>query len=91
MQTAYFNRFFLELPDECVSDCSGSGDQSENVKFWAKKIKRNENVSPSILSAELKEYGAWNSEERADDDKNWERIIWIAACNVSEEQFQKGN
>ena len=85
MNTTYFNRFFLELPDEAVADCSGSGQKDENVKFWAKKINRNENISPAILSAELKEYGAWDESERADDEKNWERIIWMAANNISEE------
>jgi hypothetical protein len=85
---AYFNRFSLDLPDEAVADCSHSGACDEDVKFWQSRIPRPAEITPEKLAAELKEYGAWDDEELADDAVNWNRIVWLAAGNIKEEQSQ---
>ena len=36
------------------------------------------------IRAELAEYGAWDSAELADDAQNRQRIVWIAAANITE-------
>ncbi len=85
MQTAYFNRFYLNLPDECVEDCSRPGlPADENVDFWFKQGITAE-VEDEPIRAELKETGGWNDEELSDDEQNRKRIIWIAACNIRDE------
>lgn len=37
-----------------------------------------------VLAAELKEYGAWNAEELTDHNQNLQRLLWIAAADISE-------
>ena len=82
MQTAYFNRFSVELPDDCVTDCGHQGQCDEDVSFWANKLQCP--IEPAKLAAELKEYGAWDSEELSDHEANWRRIIWVSACDIRE-------
>jgi hypothetical protein len=81
---AQFNRFELELPDECVTACSHSGPCDNDVDYWEKKIQIN--INPDLIRAELKEYGAWDNEDLKDDNQNKKRLIWIAAGNVRDEE-----
>lgn len=83
MKTAYFNRFEVELPADCVADCSQPGPVDENVEYWAGQTPCH--ISADSIKAELKEYGAWNEDELSDNKANWRRIIWIASCNIKEE------
>ena len=53
-----------QLPGECIADCSGSGDATENVKFWVKHLDFD---GPKDLFKEhLKEYEAWTDEQLED-------------------------
>lgn len=85
-RTAYFDRFCLEMPQGAIEDCSHQGKCDEDVAYWAKEIERPAEITPEKLAAELKEYGAWDAEELADDDQNWHRLIWIAAGNLKEDK-----
>ena len=89
VKTAYFNSFILNLPDECVAECSQQGQCDATVAYWASQLTRPAYLTPRALAAELHEYGAWSKEELSDDTANWHRIIWIAACNIKEEQREK--
>jgi len=42
-------------------------------------------INPADIAAELKDYGAWDETELADYDANIQRILWIAAGNIREE------
>ncbi len=46
--------------------------------------KNNLLVANDALRAELREYGAWDDEQLADDAANWDRIVWIAAGDILE-------
>lgn len=83
-QFAQFNRFELEIPAEAVPACSHSGSCDADVSFWAPKINRSEDLSSEKLAAELKEYGAWEKSELENDSQNWQRIVWLACCNLAE-------
>lgn len=84
MKTAYFNRFSIDLPEQCILDCSSPGqDASESVAYWLPQITLE--LDEEKLRAELKEYGAWDNEALADHSANLERILWSAACNLREE------
>lgn len=83
--TAYFNRFTLELPDAAVADCSHQGPCDEDVAHWSPRIERPAEITADALAAELKEYGAWEPEDLADDLANWHRLIWLAAGNIKDE------
>jgi hypothetical protein len=82
----YFERFTLDLPADAIADCSGPGAADDAVAYWAPRIERPEDCTPEALSAELREYGAWDDDERADDEANWRRIVWLACCQAKEEQ-----
>ncbi len=89
---AFFNRFAMRLPGQCVIDCSHSGSCDAAVAHWAPKIAqqcdednfKNRPTSDKIR-AELREQGAWSDDGLADDAENWLRIVWIAACNIAED------
>jgi len=74
-------------------DCSHSGDCGPDVEAWAPLIRKQIDAdnftrkpTPKNIRAELAEYGAWDNEELADDDANFNRIIWIAAGNIQDER-----
>lgn len=85
IQTASFNRFSFDMPLEAVEDCSHSGACDSDVEHWAKEIERPSEITPELLASELKECGAWNADELADDPANWRRIIWLAAGNLKDD------
>lgn len=89
MKTAYFNRFSIDLPEQCVSDCSGPGPADESIAHWAPILffqheRDGKSIDPALVRAELQEYGAWDDDELSDDTANWARIIWCAACDIRE-------
>ena len=90
---ASFNRFELRLPGQCVIDCAHSGDCLEDVKQWATVVSdqvKSDNFrnapTPDKIRAELAEYGAWDEPKLEDDAANWFRLVWIAACNIAEDE-----
>lgn len=85
MKTAYFNGFSLELPEEAVMDCSHAGRCDDDVTRWHGYIDFS-HISVTQLKKELYEYGAWTDEELEDRRENEERLLWIAAGNLKEEQ-----
>lgn len=85
MMTAFFERFDLDLPADAVAECSRPGAVDAEVTYWAARIERPAECSPEALRAELREHGAWDDSELSDDAANWERVVWIAACNAAEE------
>ena len=85
MPTAYFTRFTLEIPDAAIPDCSHAGACDDDVSYWSRRISRPDSITPTLLASELKEYGAWDTEELADDEANWHRIIWISCGNLKDE------
>ena len=85
MKTAYFNRFSISMPQAAVDACSHSGACDSDVAHWQDKIQRPADATPQALAAELKEYGAWTETELKNDAANWQRIIWIAAGNIKDD------
>lgn len=82
---AQFNRFEIELTKaQVTSVCtSGSNDAAVEILINVPKVRRQLNkIDPDAIRAELREYGAWDDDELADDDENRRRIIWLAAWNI---------
>ena len=86
--TAYFNRFTIKLPRDCVVSCSRQGHCDKDVEFWNRRL--NLDLPTDQLRAELKEYGAWDSAQLDDHNANLHRIIWIAACDINENRVAFG-
>lgn len=89
---ASFNRFELRLPGQCVLDCSGPGRADDAVEYWTPKVREQAEKdgfhnapTPEKIASELKEYGAWEAHELEDLDTNWQRLVWIAAGNIRED------
>jgi hypothetical protein len=45
-------------------------------------------LNPETVRNELREYGAWDEKELADHDQNLQRLLWLAAADITEQQFQ---
>lgn len=91
---ATFNRFEIKMTLEQAKSVSHQGQCDEDVKFLSqeKAIARQfKKINPDDIRAELKEYGAWDEIELSDDAENIQRILWIAGCNIKEEDYEKKN
>lgn len=89
--SAYFNYIgSIELPKEVVNACSHSGDCTEDVQRCLKipEIALELNgLDKEGLKKELSEYGAWSDTQLENHQDNLERILWIAASDISEENL----
>lgn len=86
---ASFNRFEFRLSGAAVTDICRSGSNDEAVDYWKDKVMEQvatddfpNKPTPDSIREELKEYGAWDDEELADNDANWQRLVWVAAWNI---------
>lgn len=48
-------------------------------------------IDPELIANELKGFGAWNSEELADQAKNKNLLLWIACGDIIDRQFEENN
>ena len=44
-----------------------------------------ETIDREDMRLELKGYGAWDEDELANDWENFQRLVWIAGCDLKEE------
>lgn len=73
----------ITLPGDCIDDCSSSGDVSESVKYWVRRLGFD--APESSTRAYLKSTGGWDDDELSDHETNVERLLWLIACDISEE------
>ena len=71
-----------QLPTECIADCSGSGDHTDDVKFWVEEL--NFDGSVELFKEHLEQYGAWDDEQLKDHEENKQRVLWIWATDCAE-------
>lgn len=85
---AMFERFDIALEKEhAQAGCQpGARDadiaQLRRVPYIREQLDALDRES---VRNELRDYGAWTSDELADDEENLSRILWIACCNVKED------
>ena len=85
---AHFNRFSIQMTLKQAQSAYHQGNCEEDVKELLKNKKfraQFKKIDLESISAELKEYGAWDEEELRDIEANLERITWIAAGNIIED------
>jgi hypothetical protein len=85
---ASFDRFTIEMSLEDAESASHQGQCDEDVEALVRSERiasQLAKISDDDLVAELKEYGTWTTEELADRCANENRIVWIAAGNITEE------
>jgi hypothetical protein len=77
----------LSLDDALDGSHSGPCDADiadlRTVPYIAEQLAA---LDPALLSAELKEWGAWDETERADHDANLSRILWLACGDIRENE-----
>lgn len=89
---ATFNRFEIQMTKAQAESVSHAGrcDDDVAVLLGNKAIQRQlRKIDADAIRAELREYGAWDDEELADEAANQARIVWCAGCNITEELAQK--
>lgn len=85
---ATFNRFEIVMTKKQANSVSHSGQCYDDVKALMENKKfmsQFKNIDKDAIREELKECGTWDNDELTDDEKNLERIIWIAGGNISDE------
>lgn len=74
----------IDLPDDCVADCTGRGDVSQSVEYWVDQFDWS-GVDTSKVRRYLASFGAWDTEELQDDDLNIQRFLWSICCDLREQ------
>lgn len=69
-------------PGQCDTDVRGLS----RVPAIARQLKK---LDALALRRELKDYGAWDESELEDHDQNLQRILWIAAGDIVDHNFEK--
>lgn len=85
--TSGSGRIELQMTVEQAQSVSHFGQCDEDVAELAKvpAIKAQLDVlDPALISAELKEYGAWDAKELSDHAQNLQRILWLAGGDIPE-------
>lgn len=88
MPYATFNRFELRLTRAQAASASHPGPCDSDVRALSQVpavARQLAALDPAAVRAELKEYGAWTPEELADHEQNLQRVLWLAAGNITEE------
>ncbi len=83
-------RIELQMTKAQAESASHPGPCDLDVKALSNvpAIKRQvERIDPAVLREELCGYGAWDDEELDDHAANIHRILWLAACDISERVF----
>jgi hypothetical protein len=86
---ATFNRFeiAMKLADARHASHQGQCDRDVADLVRIPRIRKQlDEIGPDRIREELGEYGAWDGEELEDDIQNRHRIVWLAACDIAEEQ-----
>lgn len=73
-----------ELPQDCIDDCSASGNVEAAVEHWVKTLGFN--ADPVKTKTYLRAFGAWNDGELSNHAINLQRLLWSVCCDIKEKQ-----
>ena len=77
----------IVLTDEQIECMSHSGPCDADVEACLPDLaEQTAKWDAATLAAELREHGAWDDEDLDDHAANIERMVWIAAGDLREEQ-----
>ena len=87
-------RLELQIPIELAETAHHSGACDDDVLAiskdeWVRDFTTAWN--PDIVVNVLREYGAWEDEELKDRQQNIQRMLWIACCDIAEQEFEANN
>lgn len=78
----------LEMTLEQAKSVSHQGQCDEDVKALMRVpaiASQLEKMSDACIIRELREVGAWEASEMLDRETNLSRIVWLAGCDLKEE------
>lgn len=78
----YGNLSTGQFPQSCIEECSAAGSVDQAVEYWVERLAFN--PPRQLMESYLKEYGAWDDLATASDDVLARRVLWTAACDISE-------
>ena len=87
---AQFNYFELKLPVSVAQNCTHPGPcdadiaEARKLSYVKKQLAK---LDPEKLVKELRDYGAWDTDELKDHNANLDRILWIASGNIVDEIY----
>ena len=82
---AKFERVDLHMTRAQAESAAHAGRCDEDVESLAtlpqiaRQLRR---LDPDAIRAELREYGAWDASELADDEANQRRLVWLGAASI---------
>lgn len=80
-----------ELSKDAIRGCSGIGGQAANVRAFMNDPRHVRIVADrQTIERALDVYGAWEDLDTASNETLWERVVWIAAGDMSEEPRMYG-
>ena len=73
-----------DLPEQCIADCSASGDVTDAVAHWQRSLPFN--VEPEAAREYLAQTGGWDRDALAAENPVTlaQRVLWLACCEFSE-------
>lgn len=90
--TSSCGRIEIQMTLEQAKSCTHPGPCDADVRTLSndRKIRKQlEAIDPAILRQELSEYGAWDEVELSNHTENLQRILWIAAVDITERHWSK--
>ena len=85
--TSSCGRIEIEMTLKQAQSCTHPGPCDADVYALSmdRKIRRQlEKIDREVLRAELRGYGAWDEQELSDHAQNLQRLLWIAAGYIAE-------
>lgn len=86
--TSSSGRIELQMTKAQAHSAHHSGPCDDDVMTLSKNpviARQLAKINPIALRAELREYGAWDAAELADHAQNLQRILWLAAGDITEQ------
>lgn len=74
--------YIEDFPTKAIAECSAVGDVNGAVDYWVKKLGFQ--PDPEAARRTLREYGAWDETELADDEANKRRLLWVMLGDFAE-------
>jgi hypothetical protein len=85
-------RIELSMSLEQVQSASHPGPCDMDVLALSRVpeiAKQLADIEPAVLRVELREYGAWDESQLADHRENLQRIVWLLANDIADEQAMR--
>lgn len=88
--TSSSGKIEFTMPGEAVLDIAQPGPADAAVAWWKAQpelAQQLAQIDRATLASELSEYGAWDDVELSGHEDNLDRIVWLAAGDISDSVY----